>query len=120
MRGLHSIRENRKKAQDKGARFIIPPFVNYEIMRGLIIKPVSSHEKAYAVIRENCSLEEMTVDVWVRAAQIYAELYSKRFTVSEADIIIAAFCLENDYTLVTSNTKDFENIDGLKLVNWVE
>ena len=120
MRGLHSAKENREKAQRNGARFIIPPFVNYEIRRGLIIKPIPAHEKAYAVICNNCSLEDMTADVWERAAHIYAKLYAKRFTVKDADILIAAFCMVNNYTLVTSNTKDFENIDDLKLVDWAE
>jgi len=119
MRGTPSVKDNRNKALRGKAQFIIPPFVNYEIRRGLLIKPVASHEKAYAVICDNCALGEMTVDVWERAAQIYAELYAKRFTVNDADILIAAFCMVNGYTLVTDNTKDFKNIDGLQLVNWV-
>jgi predicted nucleic acid-binding protein len=61
----------------------------------------------------------MTVDVWRRAAQIYAELYAKRFSVRDSDILIAAFCLVNDYTLITNNTSDFENIDHLKFIDWV-
>jgi len=52
MRGTPSVRKNREKAQKSGARFIIPPFVNYEIRRGLIIKPIPAHEKAYTVICE--------------------------------------------------------------------
>ena len=62
----------------------------------------------------------MTFNVWLCAARIYAELYTKRFTITDADILIAAFCMENGYTLVTANIKDFENIDGLQIVNWVE
>ena len=120
MRGTPSVRENRKKAQKSGARFIISPFVNYEVRRGLIIKPTPAYEKAYAVICDNCSLEDMTAGTWEHAARIYAELYAKHFTVKDADILIAAFCMVNEYTLITANTKDFENIDGLQFVNWVE
>ena len=86
MCGTQSVKSNREQAQKSGARFIIPPFVNYEVRRGLMIKPIFKHVKAYDIICSNCSLEEMTVDVWLRAAQIYAELYSKRFTVKDADI----------------------------------
>ena len=111
MRGTPSVRENREKAQNSEARFIIPPFVNYEIRRGLIIKPIPAHIKAYSVVCDNCALEDMSLDVWEQAARIYAELYAKRFTVGDADILIAAFCMMNRYTLVTANTKDFENID---------
>ena len=120
MRGLQSVRVNRENAQKSGARFFIPPFVNYEVLRGLMIKQVPTHKKAYAVICDNCSLGEMTVEGWERAAQIYAELYTKHFTVKDADILIAAFCMVNSYTLVTSNTKDFENIDGLRMVDWAK
>ena len=120
IRGTPIVQKNKKKAQSDGSRFIIPPVVNYEILRGLIIKPISKHEKAYAIICENCSSEEMTVEAWECAARIYAELYEKHLTVEDADIMIAAFCMVNDYTLVTANTKDFENIDGLQLVNWAE
>lgn len=120
MRGTDSVRDNREKAMKSGVRFIIPPFVNYEVRRGLIIKPIPKHIKAYDIIFDNCFLGEMNVDVWLRAAQIYAELYNKRFTVKDADILIAAFCIVNGYTLVTDNTSDFENIDGLHLENWVE
>jgi tRNA(fMet)-specific endonuclease VapC len=119
MRGTPSVKKHREKAHDNGARFIIPPFVNYEIRRGLIIKPIPAHEKAYNVICDNCSIEEMTADVWEHAAKIYAELYNKRLTVSDADIIIAAFCIVNGYTLVTHNTKDFEHIKDLQFIDWI-
>ena len=42
MRGTQSVKENREKAKMNGSRFIIPPFVNYEVKRGLMIKPVLS------------------------------------------------------------------------------
>lgn len=61
----------------------------------------------------------MTDEVWERAAQIYAELYVKHFTVADADILIASFCILNDCTLVTENGKDFENIDRLHFENWI-
>jgi len=39
---------------------------------------------------------------------------------ADNDIYIAAFCLLNGYTLVTRNTKDFENIAELQQVNWID
>ena len=119
MRGTKSVHENRVQAQTNGARFIISHFVHYEVQRGLLIRSIPAHEKAYAVICDNCSVEIMTADVWRCAAQIYADLYKKRFTVSDADILIAAFCIVNGYILVTDNVKDFENIDGLRIINWI-
>ena len=120
LRGTESVRKHRDNANNQGARFIIPPFVNYEIMRGFLCVSAPAKEAAYRRLCAYCSIGEMTVGAWERAAQIYAELYTKHFTVKDADIVIAAFCMVNDYSLVTDNTKDFENIDGLQFVNWVE
>jgi len=120
MRGTDSVKMQRKYVVMLGAKLIIPPFVDYEMHRGLIIKPIPEHEKAYSIICKNCLLEDMPSLAWTRAAHIYAELYNKRFTVKDSDILIAAFCMVNNYTLVTNNTKDFENMNGLQLVDWVK
>ena len=119
MTGAATVKQNRDKATDDGGRFIIPTVVNYEVMRGLIIKSIPKYDKIYDSLRANCTIESVTDDVWNRAAEVYAELYHKRFTVADADILIAAFCLVNGYRLVTDNTNDFKNIDGLDFVNWV-
>jgi tRNA(fMet)-specific endonuclease VapC len=55
---------------------------------------------------------------WKRAEAIYEGLYRKSLTVGELDILIAAYCLTHACTLVTNNTKDFANIDGLICVDW--
>ena len=41
-------------------------------------------------------------------------------TVDAVDLMIASVSLAHDQTLVTDNTKHFENIPGLRLVNWLE
>ena len=61
---------------------------------------------------------EMPSDVWEKAADIYIALKQNGQIIGDADILIAAYCLVNDYTLVTNNTNDFNRVDGLKLVNW--
>ena len=57
---------------------------------------------------------------WFDATKVYAELYNRRLTVGENDIQIAAFCLYNNYTLVTNNADDFINVTGLQLVDWTK
>jgi len=118
MLGTQSVHDNRVDAMERGEQFAIPPFVNYEILRGLMIKPVPKHEKAYKIICSDCSIGEMDLAAWVRAAELYAELYAKRFTVKDSDILIAAYCMVNGYRLVTNNISDFENISGLDYVDW--
>jgi len=119
MRGTKSVELKVDEARKSESRFIIPYTVHYEIMRGLEIKKTPKYDKAYEIICSNSSVESITNEVWDKAAAIYAELYIKRFTVTDADILIAAFCIVNGYTLVTDNTKDFLNIDDLAYVNWV-
>jgi len=119
MRGTPSVKAQREQAIRQGSRLIIPPFADYEIQRGLIIKPIPEHIKAYSIICDNCALEDMPPSAWLCAAHIYAELYAKRFTVKDADIIISAFCMVNGYTLVTNNIADFVNVDGLQMIDWV-
>ena len=120
IKGTHSVLKNRDIAVLYNARFIIPPFVNYEIRRGLMIQPVPKRLLAYDLICKDCAVEEMTTVCWLNAADIYVDLYLKHLTVSDSDIIIAAFCLVNGYTLVTDNIKDYKNISGLKYTNWID
>ena len=51
--------------------------------------------------------------------KIKASLRKSGRIVEDSDLMIAAIALANDLTLVTHNTKHFQNIPGLKLVDWV-
>jgi tRNA(fMet)-specific endonuclease VapC len=109
----------RDKAVLTGAQFIIPPIVDYEIQRGLMYKPSPKKEAMYRNLVNHYGVGEMTAGMWKQAAYIYVNLWQKGFTVGDDDIFIAAFCIENGYTFVTRNTKDFENINELQFENWV-
>ena len=103
---------------DEGGNFVIPPVVFYEIQRGLLAKNLRKRlDKFEALCRKTGQIEFNSL-VWQKAALIYASLHWQGRTIDDADILIAAFCLENGYTLVTNNTKDFENIDGLQIEDW--
>ena len=62
----------------------------------------------------------MPIEVWNKAAEIYISLKQKGQLIKEADILIAAYCLVNGYTLVTRNIKDFIRIDDLNFINWYD
>lgn len=47
-------------------------------------------------------------------------LTSLGITVENFDLLIAATAIHYDLTLVTENTKHFNNVPNLKLENWVE
>ena len=44
----------------------------------------------------------------------------KQGKMERADMLIACIALANDALLVTRNTKDFDEVTGLRLANWVD
>ena len=120
LRGTQAPRDKRDEAIKKGNKITIPPFVDYEVQRGLLCNLSQGKEKAYQKFCSIFSVGEMNTDIWKRGADIYADLWKKRFTVGDADILIAAFCMVNDYTLVTDNINHFGIINGLTFENWVQ
>jgi len=53
------------------------------------------------------------------ATEIYADLRKRGITIGDVDIFIAAIVIANNGTLITNNTKHFENIEQLKVANWI-
>ena len=66
------------------------------------------------------SIQNLTVEDMRAAAEIYAKLKSYGMLIADGDILIAAQCLTNGYTLITNNISHFERIDGLDIENWTE
>ena len=52
--------------------------------------------------------------------RVRGRLLQQGLSVSTADLFIASVALAHDLTLVTNNTKDFQNIPGLQMVDWLE
>ncbi len=47
-----------------------------------------------------------------------AELQKKGQKTQEIDLLIGSIVLANDFTLITKNKKDFQNISRIKLIEW--
>ena len=106
------------KAVINGNGIIIPSVVDYEVLRGFCHKPTPRKETVYNKLRINCPVIEVDTAIWKRAASIWATLRKMGKTVGDADILIAAYCMENGCTLVTHNTKHFIDISGLLMDDW--
>ena len=104
--------------------YAIPLIVVFEIKRWLLDKPSKQLQDfaLYFNLLFQSVVEEadMPVAVWNKAAEIYIALKQKGQLIKDSDILIAAYCLVNGYTLATRNTKDFIRIDGLNLINWFD
>ena len=114
-----SVLARRDSELDNGAKLIIPPYVNYELRRGFRYVKATAKERSYQNLCARYPVGEMRSETWDLAATIYADLRLASYTVGDADILIAAFCIVDGYTLVTNNTKDFQNISNLQMVDWV-
>jgi predicted nucleic acid-binding protein len=107
-------------AVEHGYEIVIPALVHYEMKRGFLIMSAPKKEASYKVLLEQCPVVEMNIASLERGASIYANLYHAKLTVEDMDLLIAAFCLTDGYTLVTHNAKHFNMIENLAIEDWVE
>jgi predicted nucleic acid-binding protein len=108
-------------AIDSEQEFAMLPIVYYEVSRWLIERNATRLHREFEQMCADIPLVNASKAVWDTAARLY--VHTRRIgkpVGADADLFIAAFCLVSGYTLVTNNTRHFENIDGLKLVNWKE
>ena len=110
-----------RRESDKGSVVIIPPVVYYEVQRGLLAAKLNKKLMQFDILCREIEQPEFEKRVWRKAAEIWATLRQTGKTLDDdGDIFIAAYCLVNNYPLVTNNTKDFERIDGMTLIDWKE
>jgi len=98
---------------------VIPSVVDYEITRGFYHTRSAYKENSYGKMRLNCPVVDVNAEIWDCAASLWAKLRKAGRTIGDADILIAAHCITNGYTVITHNTKHFADIDGLKMEDWV-
>jgi predicted nucleic acid-binding protein len=100
--------ELRRLLDDGHTRLIVPDLVLYEVLRGF------RHERDMRNARqllqtlsiESCGGEDLAL----AAAEHYRWLRAHGITVRSAiDVLIAAFCIENDYLLL-HNDRDYDGI----------
>ena len=112
------IYENYRYELKKGNTFNISPVVYYEVKRGL--KANNSIKKAneFNNLCLQFEIGKIDINVWDEAVNIYVELKKQGKLIEDADILIAAYCIVNDYTLITNNIEHFGRVNNLKYVNW--
>jgi predicted nucleic acid-binding protein len=103
---------------ESGHYYAIAPLVYYEVKRGLLYIEAKTKLREFNKLCENSVRGDMDYAVWEQAILLYIALRRKGITVEDADLFIAAYCLKNDYVLVTNNMRHFEAFDDLQLANW--
>jgi len=86
-------------------------------------------EKSKAIEKNRLALTLMLANIEIinydhNASESYGkirtELEKQGKPIGSLDMLIAAHAKSLNYTLVTNNTKEFERVKGLKLVNWAK
>jgi len=99
--------------------YVIPPLAHYETLWYLLRKKAEAQLCIFNDFYKNSLVRiNMNEAEFIKAAEIRVYLEEKGKPIDDGDIFIAAYCIVNDYTLVTHNTRHFEIIKELKLVNW--
>ena len=103
-----------------GADIIIPQFVHFEMLRGFNYINAKAQEQAYRKFLAKYSIGRFTDNTWEIAAKLYSDLRKGGWNLGDSDILIGAFCIEHNYTLVTTNIKHFTNMANLSIVDWTQ
>ena len=106
------------KEYDDGADFVIPPIVYYEVKRGLEDKNAVSKLKAFEILCAEFDAGEINIYDLDEAVKIYVDLKKQGKLIEDADILIAAYCIANDYILITNNSAHFKRIQNLNYIEW--
>ena len=95
-----------------------------EILTGIALLPAGKHRNAWAIAADHMFEQDFAghcLAFDAAAAKNYALIVAMRTRqgqpISTEDAQIAAIALASAVTVATRNTADFENIDGLALVN---
>jgi predicted nucleic acid-binding protein len=118
LKGNAIVKRNLDRELDAKTKVLIPPFAYYEVKRGLVNANATTQLRAFDELLKDCPLGVANDAVFEAAVNIHADLKSKGRICDDMDILIAAFCQTYGLTLVTNNTRHFENIAGLALADW--
>ena len=105
-------------ALSRGHRCTIPLMVYYEVRRGLTASGATVKMQAFENICLELGVDDLTVTDMDTAAELYADRKKRGVLIDDADLLIAAQAISNDYTLVTHNVKHFTGIDKLRIEDW--
>jgi len=98
---------------------VIPLMVYYEARRGLLNNNAVNKMRLFNKLCARLDVKNLTNSDMNIAADIYNERKKTGRMIDDGDILIAAQCITNKYTLVTNNVKHFEDIENLTYENWM-
>jgi predicted nucleic acid-binding protein len=119
------LRENKgvidslESALQNGDTVVIAPIAYYEVKRGLVAIDSQKRLDKFERFCELFPVGQSDTVAFDQAALIYKQLRNDKALIEDADILIAAFCMRYELTLITHNVRHFERIHGLSFIDWV-
>ncbi len=100
-------------------RLVTSLVVLHELEFGCRRHPRPDEERARVRFALNdIELEPFDEADMIMAAKVRADLARLGRPVGAYDLLIASQALARDWTLVTANTREFNRIEGLKVIDW--
>jgi predicted nucleic acid-binding protein len=118
LKGRTAVIDNIEKAIIDNHTIVITPIAYYEVKRGLLMIGAANQLRKLEILCKLFPVGELGNYLLEDSINIYVQERKAQRNTEDADLFIAAFCIHNDYILVTDNIKHFQNISGLNLVNW--
>jgi len=116
----NQIADRLKRTIRQGNEIVLSPVTYYEVRRGFKHKSTPGKEFAFSLMCKSYNIGEMNLVAWEKAADLYAMTRRIGNAIEDTDILIAAFCIVNNYTLVTNNVKHFDKFTELLFENWLD
>lgn len=90
----------------------------YEILSGLKHKDAGKQLDTFLEFSVYNSILPLTEESSAISSDLYADLRKTGKQLDDIDILIAGIAISNNMGLVTHNTKHFDRIEGLSVIDW--
>jgi len=119
LKGNKSIIERAADEEDNNNTIVIPPIVFFEIKRWLLTINSIKKLMLFETLCSKSGIDCINQKILETASAIFADLQKRGIVLGDNDILIAAYCIHHDFTLVTNNEQHFKHIANLRIVNWL-
>ena len=119
LKGNERILDKVDEAAEK-ENIIIPPFAYFEIKKWLLAVNSKNKLEAFDKLFEKYGIDVIDKETLDLSLSLYLKLRKNGISVDDGDLLIAAYCIQNEYVLITNNVKHFEPIEKLRTENWTQ
>jgi tRNA(fMet)-specific endonuclease VapC len=115
------VRNRYRAAQASGDKLVTCAIAAYELIYGAVISPRPQvHLPNAEELLEQLDVEPWTLEDGYAASRLRFSLRKVGRMIGSADILIAGQALSRHWTVVSSNLRHFERVEGLQVIDWRE